>query len=360
MSIYSSKLYNQEVALAATKDIGWEKLQNKSLAISGGTGMIGSFLVDVIIYRNEIFAQNTDVYVLGRSYEKAKVRFDKYIENDKLHFVECDINNNDELQDRLPSNIDFIIHAASNTHPRAYSTDPIGTITANVIGTSNLLEWGKRAGCVRFEFLSSVEIYGENKGDTDKFKEEYLGYINCNTLRAGYPESKRVGEAMCQAYISQENMDIVIPRLSRVYGPTMLKSDTKALSQFILKGVKGQDIVLKSEGTQEYSYSYVLDAVTAMMYILVNGTCGEVYNVASQDSDIRLRDLADIIASYSGSKVVFELPDDVEKAGYSTATKATLDISKLMDIGFKPDYDIKTGLEHTIEILKELQNSNRV
>ena len=147
----------------------------------------------------------------------------------------------------MPAKIDYVIHAASNTHPVAYASDPIGTITANVFGTQYLLDYAKEADCKRFVFLSSVEIYGENRGDTDKFTEDYLGYIDCNTMRAGYPESKRTGEALCQAYRKQMEMDVVIPRLSRVYGPTMLMSDTKALSQFILKSVKQEDIVLKSE-----------------------------------------------------------------------------------------------------------------
>ena len=90
-------------------------------------------------------------------------------------------------------------------------------------------------------------------------------------MRAGYPESKRTGEALCQAYRKQMEMDVVIPRLSRVYGPTMLMSDTKALSQFILKSVKQEDIVLKSEGTQEFSYAYVADFVAGILAVMLDG-----------------------------------------------------------------------------------------
>lgn len=355
MSIYDSELYMRDVEMIASKNTLFEGLRNKSIAISGGTGMIGSFLIDVLMYNNKNRNQNTDVYVIGRSEGKARDRFLASFNSPLLHFVQCDINSYGDVMGKLPEKIDFVIHAASNTHPRAYATDPIGTINANVIGNNNLLEWAQKASCERFEFLSSVEIYGENKGDVDKFDESYLGYIDCNTLRAGYPESKRVGEAMCQAYISQKGMDIVIPRLSRVYGPTMLMTDSKALSQFILKGVKREDIVLKSDGTQEFSYAYVADAVFAMLFILAKGKCGEAYNVASLNSDILLKDLAGIIAKNAGRKVVFMLPDEVEKAGYSKATKATLDISKLLDLGFLPEYDIENGLEHTISILREME-----
>ena len=195
------------------------------------------------------------MYILGRNEEKARARFADYADCPQFHFIKQDINEKVVGNPALPAKIDYVIHAASNTHPVAYASDPIGTITANVFGTQYLLDYAKEADCKRFVFLSSVEIYGENRGDTDKFTEDYLGYIDCNTMRAGYPESKRTGEALCQAYRKQMEMDVVIPRLSRVYGPTMLMSDTKALSQFILKSVKQEDIVLKSEGTQEFSYA---------------------------------------------------------------------------------------------------------
>lgn len=354
--LYASALYLQEISKAADACIEWEKLSGKSLAVSGGTGMIGSFLIDVIMYRNERFCQESNIYVLGRNEQKAASRFGIYKDSRYFHFIEQDINKQITgiCGGKGIEHIDYVIHAASNTHPVAYSSDPIGTISANVIGTNNMLEWASRLSCERFVFFSSVEIYGENRGDTDKFSEDYLGYIDCNTMRAGYPESKRTGEALCQAYIRQKGLNVVIPRLSRVYGPTMLMSDTKALSQFILKSVNGEDIVLKSSGTQEFSYSYVADAVTAILKIMLDGECGAAYNTASDNSDIMLKDLAKILAEYSGRKVVFELPDEAEASGYSKATKATLDVTKLKRLGWTSAYDIEAGLRSTVDILREI------
>ena len=143
-------------------------------------------------------------------------------------------------------------------------------------------------------------------------------------------------------------------RFTRSYGPTMLMSDTKAISQFIKKGIAGEDIVLKSAGTQYYSYQYMADSVSGLLTILLRGESGEAYNIAEEHSDIMLKDLAAIIAGMNGKKVVFELPDAVEAAGYSTATKARLAGQKLMDLGWKPRYDIKSGMERTISILREL------
>lgn len=353
MDLYNNRTYMDDIKKISELDYSWDKLKGKSLAISGATGMIGSFLIDVLMYRNENFNQNVTVYAFGRNEEKAKKRFGKYFNNDSFVFVKQDINF--PIEDSIcGEKVDFIIHAASNTHPVAYANDPIGTISANVIGTNNLLDWASKVFCERFVFISSVEVYGENKGDTDKFAEDYLGYIDCNTLRAGYPESKRTGEALCQAYIKQKGLDVVIPRLSRCYGPTMLATDTKALSQFILKGVNGEDIVLKSEGIQEYSYAYVADAVSGVMKLMFDGECGGAYNVVSDASDIMLKELARIIADYVGRKVIFELPDETERAGYSKATKATLAADKIKKTGWKSYFDISKGLHHTIDVLRSL------
>lgn len=347
--LLENPLYQQDVCKIAMQPLPWEKLKGKSLLISGATGLIGSFLIDVIMFRNKEQNMNCMVYALGRSEDKAKTRFGYCYESDYFQFIPYDINKpfvRDDIGD-----VDYVLHLASNTHPVAYATDPVGTITTNIIGTQNMLEFAYAHHVVRCAFTSSNEIYGENRGDVEKFGEEYCGYIDCNTMRAGYPESKRCGEALCQAYIKQKGMDIVIPRLTRSYGPTMLMSDTKAISQFIRKAIAGEDIVLKSEGTQYYSYTYMADAVCGLLYVLLLGEKGEAYNIADDASDIMLKDLARIIANTVGREVVFEIPDAVESAGYSKATKARLDSTKLQGLGWKALYNIEEGIERTIKIL---------
>lgn len=352
MSLYNNELYLEDVRYVAGLELPWEKLRDKSLMLSGATGMIGSFLVDVVLEKNIIDDLNCTVYALGRNKEKARERFNKFAVDPHFVFIPYDVKLPFE-RDNLGT-VDYILHLASNTHPMQYSTDPIGTITTNIIGVQNLLDFAVEHHASRFAFASSNEIYGENRGDVEFFDENYCGYINSNTMRAGYPESKRCGEALCQAYKAQKGLDVVIPRPTRSYGPTMLMSDTKAISQFIKKGIAGEDIVLKSAGTQFYSYTYVADAVAGLLTILLKGVSGEAYNIAEEHSDIMLKDLAAIIAGINGKKVVFEIPDAVEAAGYSTATKARLDGHKLQTLGWKPKYDIKVGMERTIRILKSM------
>lgn len=352
MKVYENQLYKEDVAYAAGLDLPWQKLQGSSILISGASGLIGSFLADVLMHKNAEDGLNCKVYALGRNEGKARDRFAYCWDDDHFNFISCDINqplHRDDID-----KIGYVIHLASNTHPVAYATDPIGTIATNIIGLKNMLDFAADHGAVRFAFASSNEIYGEDRGDVEKFSEDYCGYINCNTMRAGYPESKRCGEALCQAYRKQKSLNVVIPRLTRSYGPTLLKTDTKAMSQFLSKAVSGQDIVLKSAGTQYYSYTYVADAVTGFLTVLLKGQDGEAYNIADDTSDIMLKDLAGLIAKNAGKKVVFEIPDSVESAGYSKATKARLDSAKLQSLGWKAHYDIGTGISRTLSILKSL------
>lgn len=352
MKLYDNKLYMEDIRFVVGLDLPWKKLQGKSIMLSGATGLIGSFLIDVLLEKNITDDLNCTVYALGRNEGKAKERFAKFAEDTHFVFIPYDVRQpliRDDIE-----NVDYILHLASNTHPLLYATDPIGTITTNIIGVQNLLDFAVVHHAKRFAFASSNEVYGENRGDVELFDEDYCGYINCNTLRAGYPESKRCGEALCQAYKVQKGLDIVIARLTRSYGPTMIMPDTKAISQFIKKGIAGEDIVLKSAGTQYYSYTYMADAVSGFLWALLAGDSGEAYNIAEEHSDIMLKDLAAIIAGIKGKKVVFEIPDAVEAAGYSKATKARLNGSKLQGLGWTPQYDIKSGMERTIEILESL------
>lgn len=348
-TILTNSIYQQDIERAAEALLDWDKLSGKTVLISGATGMIASTLIDILMYQNQKIQAKFEIQIIAisRNMEGAKVRFERYWDSKYFTYLSHDITKPlPELGD-----VDYILHAASNTHPRAYATDPIGTITANVEGTHQLLEYAANHHCKRFFFFSSVEIYGENRKDVENFDEHYLGYIDCNTMRAGYPESKRLGEALCNAYAVQKGQDFVIGRFSRVYGPTMLENDSKAIAQFIKKAAAGEDIVLKSAGTQIYSYTYVVDAAIAALYLLLYGKSGDAVNIADKNSAISLKDLAGILAEIAHTRVVFESPDELEQAGYTTATRATLDSAKLEKLGWTAQTDTREGLRKTVACL---------
>ena len=339
-------LYKEDLDfILSTKGI--EKLKGKSLLITGATGLIGVCMIDALMKYNHDNNADIDIYAVGRNKEKASSRLRVYYENNKFHFIEQDV------REPLPDDIkvDYIIPMASNTHPLAYSQYPIETIEINVKGAEYALKKAVENNATVL-YPSTVEVYGNAIGN-DVFTEDYTGKLNLGTARACYTESKRVSEALCQSYIAERGCKVKIARLSRVFGPTMLESDTKASSQFINKALSGENIVLKSEGNQFFSYTYVADAVAAMLHIMFHGENGAAYNISNEDCNVHLRDFAQLCAQQSGKKVVFDLPSETEKKGFSIAVNAILDNTFLKAIGFTPHYNMKEAVNRTIKILSD-------
>ncbi len=333
-------LYQDDLDRILTVE-GIDSLRGSRVLITGATGLIGVHLVDSLMHLGQV-----KVFAVGRSADRARKRLGEYFDHPDFEFIEQDAI----VPFAEGLDVDIVIPLASNTHPLAYSQYPVETINVNVKGVENALELAKRNQATVL-YPSSVEIYG-NSMDKDSFAESDTGMLNLSTSRSCYTESKRVCEALCQSYFSEYGVVSKIVRLPRVFGPTMLFSDSKASSQFIKKAVFGEDIVLKSMGDQFFSFVYVSDAVAAMLFVLINGKCGEVYNISSEECNIHLKDFAQFCAKCCGKKVVFELPSSVEKRGYSVADRAILDNSKLKSLGFVAEYRIEEAIRRTITLLR--------
>lgn len=332
----------QEDLLHILQTEGIDKLKSKTVLITGATGLIGVHLIDALMLLGDVH-----IIAVGRSKNKAASRLGEYFDSPLFTFIEQDVCQ------PFPTNIhpDYIIPLASNTHPLAYSQYPIETMLINIKGAEHALN--KAIECnATLLYPSTVEVYGNAHG-TDVFTEDYTGTLNLATSRACYTESKRSCEALCQSYISQRGAKVKIGRLCRVFGPTMLTSDSKASSQFINKAVASEDIILKSEGQQYFSYIYVTDAVTGLLHIMLHGEEGIAYNISNHDCDVRLREFAQICANYNNKSVVFDLPSETERKGFSIASTAILDNERLKGIGWQPHYDMQDALNRTITILHE-------
>lgn len=310
----------------------WERLENKKILISGGTGFIGSFLINVLRYRVHHCGNHIHVISLSRRGGNS---------DDVLESFKADVRN----PICYDSTVDFVIHLASNTHPKQYAEDPVGTIMTNIDGCNNLLKFAAD-NKARFLLASSVEIYGQ--GTECPMDEQYCGYIDCNQARSGYNEAKRTCESLTQSYRQKFGIDAVIARFARVFGADK-KNDTKAMSQFVSKAVAGEEIILKSNGAQRYSYCYVADAVSALLKILLDGADGEAYNISDDDEGYSLGDYAEFLASLSNQKVRFEIENN---ASVSKATYALLNTEKLKKLGWKTMYSVRQGLEETYSILR--------
>ena len=331
-------LKEEEIKSIAGLSYNWEKIKDRTILVSGGTGFIGTSFIELIKYRNQKYGENTKVVSLSRRGGTSS------------EYLEC-IRADVKQPVQYDGKIDYIIHLASNTHPKQYAEDPIGTIMTNICGCDNLLKLAveKRA---RFILASSVEIYGQ--GTTIPMDEKYCGYIDCNLTRSGYNEAKRTCEALTQSYRSAFGVDAVIARFARVFGADK-KHDTKAMSQFMDKAVHGENIILKSKGQQRYSYCYIADAVSGLVKLLLDGQDGEAYNISDDDEGLTLGEYAEYIASLANLKVRYEIENN---ESVSKATFALLDTNKIKGIGWKPQYSVKDGLKRTYIIKKQFVNED--
>ena len=328
--------------------INYRKIDNKTILLTGATGLVGKAFIEYILERNKTKKTHTKIIALGRSKKKFTDRFKDIKKTKDLVFFEHDVNKSININEK----IDLIIHLASNTHPKQYAKEPITTEITNIIGTKNLLDLAAKNKNCKFFFMSSGDIYGENDTGKEYLSEDDAGYINCNTLRACYIEGKRAGEALCVAYEEEKKVKYFIGRSCRLFGPNLQLSDSKAISQFIVNAAKGKDIVLKSKGNQKFSFLYIYDAVLAMLYIICNGKVNNVYNIADKNQIMSLKDLAYTISKIAHVNVNHSILNGYEKKGSSNFTNVCLDSTKLNDLGWKPSLSLEEAIEITINELK--------
>lgn len=339
--MYKPKYLNEIKTFSSQLNLDF--LNNSTICITGGTGLILSYLVDAVLETS----LNIKLILLQRNKNSAEKRFERHKSNKNLCIIECDLNSPIDID----VEINYILSGASYTDPFNYAKFPVETITTNVISNNNLFELAKKQpNFKKFIVFSSCEVYGESK---DILTEETKGIVNCLDVRSCYNESKRLIETMAISYSHEYNINSVIARLSRVYGPTMKLGDTKVLSQFMLNAINKNNIILKSTGEQQFSYCYVSDAVNAIIDLLRFGVDKHAYNITNDTEIMQLKNIAQLIAKKEDVRVEFQLPTDFEKNGYSRATNAIQDCSKLKTLGWLPKINLQEGIDRTMDIVKE-------
>ena len=339
--------YKKDILQIFKQGLPWEKLSGTRILVTGATGLIGGCLVEALMMNPH---RDYEVYASGRNEERARKRFKDFADDAAFHFVLYDVM----LPLQSDVSFDYIIHAASNASPNFFAQKPVEVIKSNIDGVANLMEYGLGHGMQRFLYVSSGEVYGE--GDGRVFWEDYSGYVDCTKPRSCYPSSKRAAETLCVSYAAEYGADVVIARPCHVYGPHFTEQDNRVYAQFIRNVLRGEDIVMKSTGEQFRSWCYVVDCVSALLYILLKGECGEAYNIADADSNISIRELADMIARIGGKKVVIDVPDADEKKGFNVVTKSVFSTDKLERLGWRAQIDFQYGIVNTIKEVNYIGN----
>ena len=339
--------YKNDILHIFKKDLPWESLSGCNILVTGATGLIGGCLVETLMSNPRI---DYHIYASGRNEERARERFREFIEDVHFHFIAYDVLKPFENDIKF----DYIIHAASNASPNFFAEKPVEVIKSNIVGVSNLIEYGMKHGMKRFLYISSGEVYGE--GDGRIFTEDYSGYVDCTSPRSCYPSSKRAAETLCVAYCAEYGADVVIARPCHTYGPYFTDVDNRVYAQFIRNVINGEDIVMKSAGEQFRSWCYVVDCISALLYILLKGENGQAYNIADATSNISIKELAEMIAAIVGRHVVFDIPSDVEKAGYNVVTKSVFSTEKLQSLGWTIRGTMQKKIRTTVFAAKSPNN----
>jgi nucleoside-diphosphate-sugar epimerase len=342
MITYNTTL-NNDLQRIYEENLNWNEFSGKNVLITGATGLIASYLTSFFIYLKQEKGINVAIYALCRTKEKALSIFGSAIASGDVEFLYQDV-----CQPIPFHQYDYIFHLAGNASPYFIKKDPVGIIKANVEGTLNVLELAKKCNAKVF-FASTREVYGKVNG-LSILSETDFGEIDCMDSRSCYPESKRLAETMLHSFYIQHNVQVYIARIAHTYGPGMSTlNDGRIMSDLLGNALRKENILLKSKGDALRAFCYVSDTVSAFMFILLKGKTGEAYNLSNEREEICIKDLAELIATLSKTKVQYDIKDNT--GAYCNYQRVGLDTSKIEGLGWEPKVKLCDGIVYTLNIL---------
>ena len=347
-TIYDNPIWIQDIDLILEHFPEIEDLAGQSVLITGAGGLICSALVDVLIRYNETHCENIVIHAAARSGEKLKKRFGEYFNRDYFFFEQYDANSSEFP---MKYQIDYIIHGAGNASPNKIIKEPVETMLSNFAGLYTLLRFSKGANTKRLLYISSSEVYGQ-KNDDQPYLENDYGYIDLLNTRNSYSIGKRSAETLCSAFSEEYGTETVIVRPGHIYGPTASITDNRVSSAWTIAAAKGEDIVMKSAGTQLRSYVYCLDCASAIVKVLLRGENVHAYNISNPSSVISIREMAEIVAQAGDVNLRLEIPTEEERKGFNPMQTSALRSDSLLALGWRGLFDARTGFMHTVQIIK--------
>lgn len=315
------------------------ELGNKTVLVTGASGLIGAAVVDALL------TSGAKVIAAGRSISRLK---EKLGDRDGLSFLEYDATRQNEFS----FIVDAMVLAASPASPDLFISKPVDVMLANTVAVNELLDYAVRTKVSKVVYVSSSEVYGKMTPPETGFTEEHFGEIDISNPRNSYSESKRAAELLCVSYAKQYGLDVSIVRPGHIYGPTAAKTDKRVSSLWPRMAANGEDIVMKSDGAQLRSYVHCADCASAILTVLQKGRPAEAYNISNRDSVVTIRQLAEVICKSAGVQLRMEIPSEGEKKAFNPMSNSSLDAWKLEALGWSARYGIESGVADTINEFK--------
>lgn len=323
-------------------------LRDKTVMVTGATGLIGSCAVKCLLGLNEAYLLNLQVIAVVRNLDKAKMMLGDGVSNLTYYLY-----NFDSVEPFLAPKSHYIFHFASPTASRYFAEYPVETIKSAINGTETMLDYQKRNPDSCMVYASSMEAYGVVTDDSKPLDEGMLGSVSLTDTRSSYPEGKRMAELMCFAYAKEYNLHVRIGRLAQTFGAGIANTDNRVFAQFARSIIKNEDIVLRTKGEPARDYCYTTDAIQGLFFILMHGEDGECYNIANEDTYCTIREMAEMLCREFNPKshTVIQLQDGL---GYPATTKLKLSTSKLRRLGWQPHVGLREMFARLIASLKEV------
>lgn len=335
----------RDIEIILNNPIDWEYFRNKTVLITGATGRLGMYIVEAVNKADIDWNLNITIIALARSEQKLQKVFGESLKLPNVHTLVQDITE----PIRWEKDVHYIFHTAGAASPWDFTNQPVETLWGHVKGTRNVLEFAREKKCEKVLYVSTVEIYGEWKQE-DGILETDMGILHCDNARACYPEAKRLCETMFAAYEAQYQIPYVGVRLCHTFGPGISLDDGRAFSEFIRNVINGEDIVLQTDGSAVRTYTYVADAIGAMLLAFTKGR-ESYYNIANLNNLISIRDLAALIAGMdeTGKVKVRYQNQEEQKMKYLPFHLGIMNVDKVTALGWRAQVGLREAFRYTFE-----------
>lgn len=267
----------------------WNTLRDQRIFITGGTGFVGCWLLEALLWANEALSLNLSLTVLSRNPSAFAVKAPHLANHKIVSLIQGDVTN---LQ-HIDNTFDIVIHAATDVvNP---DSDFLTAYNAIVNGSIETLELAKRSKATRYLLTSSGAVYGQQPASITHIPESYTGAPETHLTGSAYGQAKRVSEWLTHCYAKKFNIDIKIARCFALIGPYLPLDAHFAVGNFIRDGLDDKTISVSGDGTAFRSYLYAADMVIWLLTILVNGNSNQTYNLGSEKA-ISIKELAETVS----------------------------------------------------------------